>query len=212
MDLTQGIILFFTKYPRAGQSKTRLIPCLGPDGAASLQHIIATATCKQLHEFCGGHNCSMEIIYTGGTKLEMSQWLGDYHIYHEQKGDDLGTRMALAIEPHLRNSRNIILCGSDCPSISGSLLSRALSALDHHDVVIGPAHDGGYYLIGVRQDFTQRQLNHLFSDIDWSTSLVLSQTLDRISALQLSLFLLQQHHDIDTPDDLRHIHYYPHAE
>ena len=116
-----------------------------------------------------------------------------------QKGDDLGQRMQNALaEQHSKGYEAAVLIGSDCLEIEPRHLIAAFEALKTHDIVIGPANDGGYYLIG-----TTKPLPYLFEDIHWSSKTVLSETLSKIKANQASLYLLESLNDLDDYEDYR---------
>ncbi len=116
--------------------------------------------------------------------------------------------MAHALTLTLQNTKNCILLGSDCPEVTPQLLEEAFSALQAKDIVLGPAFDGGYYLIGANNSCTAIQLQALFTNIPWGSGTVLSKTLAKIEALSLQAHLLKKLHDIDTPDDLHYFNYY----
>jgi len=105
--------------------------------------------------------------------------------------------MAQALIQTLGQGQNVILLGSDCPDISASLLQDALDSLHHHDMVIGPAHDGGYYLIGLTGVPPK-----LFEGIPWGTGQVLQLTVDLARRLELPVTLLVPLDDVDRPEDL----------
>ncbi len=208
MEKYKEIIIFYTKYPRPGHSKTRLIPSLGPDGAAQLQMKMSTEMVLKLDRLQKNRRTEVVIHYDGGTNEMMQQWLGDAYQYCHQSDGDIGVRMACSIADQLDNFSKIVLIGSDCPGISEAILIEALDALENTDMVIGPSYDGGYYLIGVRGNLPTDHLHTLFQDIQWSTDSVFTQTIISIKQLSLSYHTLPQLHDIDTPDDLRHIGYH----
>lgn len=208
MTFAQEIILLFTRLPQPGTSKTRLIPALGAEGAAELQRTMTLMMCKIIREASKqGHLCT-EVHYTGGNREEMEKWLGDDLTFKLQHEGNIGTRMFAAIRQHLGCYRSIVLVGSDCPAIDTDLLQSSLKALQHNDIVIGPAFDGGYYLLGVQGGLKENDLKYLFSGIDWGTAEVLRQTKERLHTLKLRYHLLKELHDIDTPEDLRYFHHY----
>jgi uncharacterized protein len=186
-------LIVFARYPLPDETKTRLVPALGAQRAARLA--------KQLTEYvvarvrsCG---CAFTIYGTGASSAAFEQWLAAP--VQLQSSGDLGARMATAIaQTRSRGASRILLIGSDCPGITADILANAFDALNHHDVVIGPAADGGYYLIGMRD--IQRQL---FEQMHWSHAQVLEQTMARLGSL--SCAQLPTLHDIDTPDDLVHL-------
>jgi rSAM/selenodomain-associated transferase 1 len=228
MPLTQAIILIFTKYPSPGSVKTRLIPHLGEEKAANLQRRMGQAICdtvqhalestalKNIEEKTAtlpratNRQAGNTIVYYDGCNpRQMHDWLGDFFIYKRQSGNDLGQRMANGIRNHLGTDKPVILIGTDCPDLDAAILQNGIDALHDNDAVFGPAHDGGYYLIGVRGDIAEEPLTMLFNGISWGTSTVLAQTLSRAKTMQLRYTLLKRLHDIDTPEDLGYLHNHP---
>jgi len=191
-------LIIFTRYPEPGMTKTRLIPVLGPEGAADLhrrmgEHTMAWARFLQTHS-----PVSVEVRYAGGDENLLRQWLGPDFLYHDQGRGDLGERMARAIADAFQSGgERVVLVGTDCPGLTGVLVQRALELLKSNDLVLGPASDGGYYLIGVRRIVPQ-----LFSEILWGTSEVLEKTLRIADKMQLRVFLLEPLDDVDRPEDL----------
>ncbi len=204
MTFAQEIILLFTRFPEPGKSKTRLIPELGAAGAADLQRAMTLSISKTLRELSTNHRLHTEIHYTGGNKEKMQKWLGDSFIYQKQYEGGLGLRMFKAMRSHLGSYSSIMLTGSDCPAVDTTLLQNGLAALRENDIVLGPAFDGGYYLIGISGNIAEKDLKFLFTDINWGTADVLRQTIEKIQRLQLRYHLLKKLHDIDTPEDLRY--------
>ncbi|MCH7908295.1 MAG: TIGR04283 family arsenosugar biosynthesis glycosyltransferase, partial [Candidatus Hydrogenedentes bacterium] len=116
---------------------------------------------------------------------------------------DLGDRMGLAFREAFRDGLDrVIIVGTDCPDLTGPILRSAFDRLAQHDVVLGPATDGGYYLIGVRREATVRALPHILSQIDWGTEHVFGQTLAAVRAQGLSGSTLPPLDDVDHPEDL----------
>ena len=191
-------LIIFTRYPEPGMTKTRLIPVLGPEGAADLhrrmgEHTMAWARFLQTHS-----PVSVEVRFAGGDENLLRQWLGPDFLYHDQGRGDLGERMARAIADSFQSGgERVVLVGTDCPGLTGVLVQRALELLKSNDLVLGPASDGGYYLIGVRRIVPQ-----LFSEILWGTSEVLEKTLRIADKMQLRVFLLEPLDDVDRPEDL----------
>ncbi len=140
----------------------------------------------------------VEIRFTGGTIQQMKDWLGDRFVYTDQGDGDLGCRLTRGIkDSFLQGYNKVIVIGSDCPSITVADLKRSLDLLDDYDCVLGPAFDGGYYLIGLRVFHLS-----LFSDITWSSPLVLQQTIEKLKQLNLTWAELRPLGDIDRPEDL----------
>jgi hypothetical protein len=120
-----------------------------------------------------------------------------------QEGDDLGERLYRALSGAAREAESVMALGSDLPTVSLSTIHRAFEAVEQRvPVAIGPAEDGGYYLIALRSDAVQRRI---FEEIDWSTERVLEQTLERCREVGVEVETLPLAMDVDTPDDLRRL-------
>ena len=115
---------------------------------------------------------------------------------HLQSPGDLGTKMRTAFKENLEAHQKVVIIGSDCASLSPEIVTTAFLELEHHDFVIGPAMDGGYYLLGMKQYFPQ-----VFADIAWSTDQVCASTIERIQSIPASYFLLPELSDIDYAED-----------
>ena len=188
-------LIIMTKYPEPGQTKTRLIPALGPQGAANLHRQFGLNTVAVGAEF------DPEIRYAGGDETLMRDWLGDFQFVAQGDGD-LGDRMSRAFadgfaKGPMGGCDRIVMIGTDCPGISPTLIQTAFVTLLTADLVLGPATDGGYYLIGLRSFYPQ-----LFKTIVWSTETVLSKTLAIADRNQISYQQLIMLSDIDRPEDL----------
>ncbi len=187
-------LIIFTRYPVSGETKTNLIPALGKEGAAAMQRQMTETT------LCHARNTGipLEVWYTGGTEEEMSEWLGYDLVYIDQGGDELGERMDCAFQTAFkRGVKRVVLIGADCPSNRTENILAAFEALKKSDVVLGPAEDGGYYLIGLRSYVLQLIM---FEDIDWSSSHELDLTLS--SAAGVRLDRLPRLCSINTPADI----------
>lgn len=196
-DNKDAQILFFMKYPEPGEVKTRLAESIGSDKAAQLYRsfildLLAKIESTQLpFAIC---------FHPERKKQLLIEWLGEGYDYIPQKGDDLGERMAAAfLDAFAGGHRRVILMGGDFPDLPSSFLEEALGALKTHDAVIGPAMDGGYYLIGFRQETFFCQA---FEGMDWSTENVFRQTLSILKAHKRRVYVLPVWNDIDTMEDL----------
>lgn len=179
-------LTIFARWPEAGRAKTRLIPALGAEGAAALyrrllEHTVAEARASGL---------PIELRVTGGEPARFHDWLGGDLAVVDQGEGDLGARMARVPAP-------AILIGSDCPDCDAAMLRRAATALERAPAVVGPASDGGYYLLGIA-----RPMPFLFHDMAWSTEHVLPETLRRLALQRIAPAMLPELGDIDTPADL----------
>ncbi|MGI0492786.1 TIGR04282 family arsenosugar biosynthesis glycosyltransferase [Alkalinema pantanalense CENA528] len=208
LEKQRGRLVVFTKYPTAGAVKTRLIPALGAEGATKLHQRLAEYTIAQAQEFLQARkniDVDLEIRFAGSDRQEMADWLGTEYRYVPQGAGDLGDRMARSItESFAQGYSFIVLIGTDCPAITPDLLSNTFSKLSTADVVIGPARDGGYYLIGIHQRIND-SFSRLFQNIQWSTSKVLLQTLEIASRFLFKTEQLPILSDIDRPEDLQYL-------
>ncbi|WP_017654446.1 TIGR04282 family arsenosugar biosynthesis glycosyltransferase [Fortiea contorta] len=195
---SQQHLIIFTRYPEAGKTKTRLIPALGAVGAANLQRQMTEHTIFQVQELQKKTALSCEVRFAGGNWQLMQDWLGQDLAYHSQGGGDLGERMERSLREALQSgAQRVIIIGTDCPGVNSQILATAFEQTQAFDLVLGPALDGGYYLIGLH-----RYIKELFANIDWGTSQVLQQTMDIAQKLNLSHLYLPPLADIDRPEDL----------
>ena len=197
MPIAQRLIVF-TRYPEPGRVKTRLIPALGPRGAAELAHRLGRDTLAWGLTLARREPLRLEVRHDGGGAAAMAAWLGQAPLYRPQGPGDLGARMARALHQALQEGEErVVLVGTDCPGRDDRLLSRAFKALADHDLVLGPAQDGGYYLVGL-----SKPAPAVFQGINWGTAEVLAQTLAAARQAGLSPHLLDTLPDIDRPGDL----------
>ncbi|HEY9852963.1 MAG TPA: TIGR04282 family arsenosugar biosynthesis glycosyltransferase [Leptolyngbyaceae cyanobacterium] len=191
-------LIVFTRYPEPGKTKTRLIPVLGAEGAANLHRQMAEYAIAQAKQLTSSHQVSVEVHFTGGNLNLMRSWLGNDIIYQPQIEGDIGLKMSAAFKAAFNQNINYVsIIGSDCPKLNYQLISQAFDSLLQHDLVIGPATDGGYYLIGL-----SRFIPELFKGINWSTAEVFQQTIEIAARLNLSVAYLPKLSDIDRPEDL----------
>ncbi len=176
----------FARLPVPGKVKTRLIPALGEEGAARLYARLLAHTV----EVAKASGLEFELRVTGGEEAAFHELFGaDVSVVDQGEGD-LGARMAGVAAPCL-------IIGSDCPAISVPLLQAAAGALADRKVVLGPANDGGYYLVGLAEP-----MPFLFEAMEWSTPQVLPQTLARLAERRIGPAILPELADIDTAEDL----------
>jgi uncharacterized protein len=188
-------LLVFTRYPEPGTTKTRLIPALGPEGAADLHRRMAEQTVAEAKKLS---EVTIEVQFVGGDRGRMQSWLGDELCYQPQSSGDLGDRLSEAFRLAFdRAADSVIAIGTDCPDVNADLLLAAFEQLKTYDLVIGSATDGGYYLIGCRCFVPD-----LFVGITWSTAVVFRQTIAIAKHLGLSIAFLPTLSDIDRPEDL----------
>jgi len=182
-------ILIYLKAPRIGTVKTRLAREVGDEAALAIYRELVE---RQLRQLPAGW--PVEIHHApADAGDEMRAWLGPGYDYHPQCDGDLGARLVHGFASNFaRGARAVLAIGGDCPTLDASCLEQAARELLVQDVVLGPATDGGYYLIGLRQNTPE-----LFTGIPWSTAEVLGATLRRAKAAGLSVHLLDEKEDID---------------
>lgn len=194
-----ALLCVFAKLPTPGLVKTRLTDAISEEDAA--------AACQSLCD---------HVVAVAHAALEDHVRLAVWHDPPEaaehfrnrypqldavapQSGSDLGARMRECMQRGLTEGHDrVVIVGSDCFDLTPAILRQALAVLDAHDTIIGPARDGGYYLVGMRGDHTA-----IFDGIPWSTPDVLELTYQRIRDLELSCFTLPELSDVDTVEDLR---------
>lgn len=190
----ESALIIFIKNPEDGKVKTRLAKTIGSTGALNIYK-------KLLH-----------LTLQSAIKIPVSRqlWYSSYIDYEDawdqekfgkflQEGDDLGVRMKKAFAQAFDEGfEKVVIIGSDCPDVTPEILQQAFSYLDEKPVVIGPAHDGGYYLLGMRYFIPS-----LFLDKSWSTKRVYTQTIETLKQLNVKFEVLPKLNDIDTEEDLK---------
>jgi len=201
--LPEGALVIFAKAPVPGQVKTRLCPPLTPDEAATLHGSFVLDTLERTKTAVGKWKLPLRryLACAPSSTLVFFKIMEERHgvMLIEQDGPDLGTRMSRAVNRMFDDGfRKVLLVGTDVPSLPLDHYQQALSSLDTHDLVLGPALDGGYYLIGLKAPAPG-----LFEDIPWSTPEVLKLTRAKADELGLRTALLALWQDVDTIDDLQ---------
>ena len=188
--MKKEVVLVFQKNEVLGKVKTRLAVGVGEEQALEIYRQLLAKTYHALSDV------SVSIT------TYFSEFIPENPIHSAenklvQLGQDLGERMKNAFAENFESGmEKVVLIGTDCPSLEGIHLSQAFEALDQSDLVLGPARDGGYYMIGMK-----RRADFLFEGITWSTELVLSQTLALAAEQGLQTSLLPVLEDIDTLED-----------
>lgn len=202
MKFPQARLQVFARSPQPGQTKTRLIPLLGKAGAAEFH---ARLVHELLDRMTGAGLCPVELWCSPSPATAFfSDCRTRYGVsLHTQSAGELGSRMHQALSAALEHARAVLLVGTDCPSLDTADIEEAITRLQQGvDVVLGPAHDGGYYLVGL-----QRPIPELFSGIPWGTAAVFGESVLRLEQLGLSYHRLAERMDVDTPDDYRRLNY-----
>lgn len=191
---SDNAIIIFQKNLIPGKVKTRLAATVGNQQAMEIYRELVTFTLKQASDVTDA-----DVWLFFSESIEEVEEKFQQHITAKmvQEGSDLGKRMHQAFETIFGMAyKKAILIGTDCPEISPEILGAALDSLQNNEAVIGPALDGGYYLVGLKS--TQP---HLFEHMPWSTENVFPMTLQKLNQLKIAHFLLPALSDIDTEED-----------
>lgn len=196
-------LIVFTRYPETGTSKTRLIPLLGAEGAANLQRKMTEHTLSRITGIAASNDFIIEIRYDGGNEYLMRRWLGSKFEYASQRAGDLGKRMQRAFEDAFKSgAATAIIIGTDIPDLTGKVIQKAFAVLKQKEMVLGPAKDGGYYLIGLQKNGFLQAVEELFAGIKWGERDVLKTTLNISNRLGLNYSLIEEMEDVDQPEDI----------
>lgn len=179
------IVRLFARYPTPGSAKTRLAPLVGMDGAAEVHQRLVERTVATVR----AAGLPLVVHTTGAAPSLFAKWLGDVTLSDQGDGD-LGDRLARVPAP-------AILLGADIPGLTPEHLRAAVNALGHVPVAIGPATDGGYYLLGF-----QSPVPFLFDAMPWGTNAVFAETERRLAARGIDHRVLDPLDDCDRPEDL----------
>lgn len=189
---TDPALLIFAKYPAPGKVKTRLAAAVGAELAAQLyEEFIRRTLALARQSRCAARFITFTPAHQEGRLRQL--FPGPWEWFAQTDSSDLGERIHHAIQHVQRQGYTAVLTlGTDSPSLPVAYLDQAALALSEHDLVLGPATDGGYYLIGLKS-----APRKLFAAIDWSTERVLAQTLQRAAQLHLSVYQLPPWYDVD---------------
>jgi hypothetical protein len=186
-------LIVFTRNPELGQCKTRLAKTLGNQSALDIYKYLLQHTANVTKQV----NADRYVFYS----VDINQddiWNTTHFIKRLQKGKDLGERMHNAFEElFISGYKKVIIIGSDLLDLNADIIDNAIATLDHNDVVLGPAEDGGYYLLGLKKLYPE-----LFKNKAWGTETVREKTLADLKNKTVSL--LKPLNDIDTFDDMKH--------
>jgi rSAM/selenodomain-associated transferase 1 len=195
--VSERALIVFLKHPRPGRVKTRLAAALGGDTAAALYRALAEEVLRATVPRPGEYE-TLVFFDPPEAAVEMRAWLPGVRLRPQSAGD-VGQRMAAAFDRVFeRGPRRVAIIGTDVPAMTRETVAGALAGLDEADAVIGPAEDGGYYLVALREPHPE-----LFEDVAWSTPTVLEETLARAAAAGLRVRQLAHLRDVDTLADLR---------
>jgi uncharacterized protein len=197
-DMKAHLILML-KYPQPGVVKTRLIPALGERRACELYRSLVRHTLHEARQFAAKKPVALVArVANAPGEDAVRQWLGDGICFQPQGDGNLGQRMERAVQAAFaEGATSVMVIGADCPRLTSAHLELAAQELEGKDVILGPATDGGYYLIGFR-----RFLPELFDNISWSSEAVLEETLAAVKKARVEWGLLETFSDLDLPEDL----------
>ena len=185
------VVITFIKNPELGKVKTRLASTVGNEQALKIYNSLMTHTRKVVESVAA----KRLLFYSQWINTE-DEWSPNFFHKSLQPEGDLGNRMTVAFEAGFENNGPVIIVGSDCPGLSPEIIEEGFLALEKNDFVIGPALDGGYYLLGMKSYSPS-----LFEDIKWSTETVKDETINKIKALGKSVSELTPLSDIDYEAD-----------
>ena len=194
MKKSKNLLLIFTRNPELGKCKTRLAAKVGDQNALDIYKFLLTHTVKITEDL----NVKKQVHYSVAIR-ENDNWNNSIFDKKLQQGNDLGERMHNAFTQGFSDGfKNIIIIGSDMYDICQTALENAFAQLEKHDFVLGPASDGGYYLLGMRKPNTM-----VFHNKEWGTNTVLEQTL--IDLKNEKIKLLEAKNDVDYYEDIKDI-------
>jgi len=192
------VIFVMTKYPERGKVKLRLAQSIGEEAAASLYHAFIQDTLQTVQALDIPFRIA---VHPPESQEKLTQCLGRSYACFPQRGANLGERLHNGfLRMFSEKFQQVIAVASDCPDLPLDILQAAVQSLQSNEVVIGPAPDGGYYLIGFTKDSF---IPAVFQDISWSTDKVLDETLERINLDPEQIHILPKWKDIDTKADLQ---------
>ncbi len=191
---TKSLLLIFTRNPELGKCKTRLAATIGDEAALDIYIFLLEHTAKITQQL----NTVKEVYYSESIGKK-DVWNAGVYSKNIQEGKDLGERMRNAFKAGFdRGFQRIIIIGSDLYDLRQEDLESAFNGLKDHNYVLGPAQDGGYYLLGMNE-FNE----DVFQNKNWGTNTVLNSTLDDLKGKKLKL--LQTRNDIDVYEDVKDI-------
>jgi rSAM/selenodomain-associated transferase 1 len=201
VEIPEAALLLFARTPALGRVKTRLQPEISASEALALHCAMVLDAATLLREAAGRSAMSVQVCLTEPLPPDDDLAAGlDGLAIASQIGDDLGERLVHAFQDWLhRGARRVVVIGSDSPTMDVNTIEAALEVLADHDMVLGPAQDGGYVLVGC-----SRLHIRPFQNIPWGTDRVLQETRRKLRRLKIPHTLLRPGHDLDTKEDLLH--------
>ncbi|WP_304036078.1 TIGR04282 family arsenosugar biosynthesis glycosyltransferase [Mesonia mobilis] len=191
---SKNLLIIFTKNPELGKCKTRLAKSIGDTAALEVYKKLLQHTAKVTQDLSAD-----KVVFNNTEPIDQDDFSSTHFSKKNQRGDDLGEKMSNAFQGGFQNNyEKVVIIGSDLYDLQTRDIDEAFLQLTHNDYVIGPAKDGGYYLLGMKK-FTPE----VFQEINWSTATVLKETLHILKNKKVAL--LTQKNDIDTIDDIKNI-------
>ena len=191
---SKNLLIIFTKNPELGKCKTRLAKSIGDTAALEVYKKLLQHTAKVTQDLSAD-----KVVFNNTEPIDQDDFSSTYFSKKTQRGNDLGEKMSNAFQGGFQNNyEKVVIIGSDLYDLQTRDIDEAFLQLTHNDYVIGPAKDGGYYLLGMKK-FTPE----VFQEINWSTATVLKETLHILKNKKVAL--LTQKNDIDTIDDIKNI-------
>lgn len=190
--MSDKLVMVFTRNPELGKVKTRLAKTIGNQAALNIYKYLLEHTEKIIRSI----DSDKAVFYTNSIENN-DLWNDSVYQKHLQQGDDLGLKMSNAFKNAFNeNYKKVIIVGSDLPDLKEHHINDAFEQLENHDIALGPAHDGGYYLMGMKK------MNELvFLNKEWGTSSVFRDTINELK--NENVFLLEVLNDVDTYDDIK---------
>ncbi len=187
------LLMLFVRNPELGKVKTRLAASIGPEKALEVYFKLLRHTRKVTQDLA-----SDKVVHYADRIAPEDMWPNSVYRKQLQQEGGLGAKMEAAFASAFAEGYSaVMIIGSDCPQLTQSLLEQAFDKLQKHDVVIGPAVDGGYYLLGMK-----KLHQAFFRNKRWSTAQVFADTMEDVAQLQLTCFLLPRLTDVDHEEDL----------
>ncbi len=192
--MSKNLLIIFTRNPELGKVKTRLAKSIGDKNALTIYKTLLDRTQKTTKDL----NCHKAVYYS--VKIRKNDvWDASIYQKHQQHDGDLGIRMHNAFSEAFNNNYNkVTIIGSDLFDLNPNHINEAFEELNNNDIVIGPAHDGGYYLLAMKSLYSE-----VFKNKDWGTSSVFKDTIQDLK--NKNIHLLETLNDVDVYDDLKNI-------
>jgi len=192
-------VIIFAKYPADGKVKTRLSETLGVEFAVRFYKAMAEHIFQVCHKL-PKDKYDIYLFYDSSDRSEsVKRWVPSDFSVHLQEGSDLGEKMKAAFNRIFEKGyKKVTIIGTDCPELNTKILLKSFEEISDNNIIIGPSADGGYYLMGMNEFHP-----FLFEDIEWSSTKVLTDTINKVKENDLHLTMLPGMIDIDTEKDLR---------